>query len=82
MNSLTVNMNCSVCRMFVDALDAQMYDEHHSSGRCYLSLSKVICFCFYEFSSTDKYCFTLLYLLSVFANCRTNIATHGFLSYL
>lgn len=27
-------------RMFVDALDAQMYDEHHQSGRCYLSLSK------------------------------------------
>ncbi|KAK9088788.1 hypothetical protein Scep_027870 [Stephania cephalantha] len=27
-------------RMFVDALDAQMYDEHHESGRCYLSLSK------------------------------------------
>ncbi|XP_068330544.1 uncharacterized protein [Pyrus communis] len=27
-------------RMFVDAMDAQMYDEHHSSGRCYLSLSK------------------------------------------
>ncbi|GLU00759.1 hypothetical protein SLE2022_181040 [Rubroshorea leprosula] len=27
-------------RMFVDALDAQMYDEHHQSGRCYLSFSK------------------------------------------
>uniref|UniRef100_A0A2N9FPT6 Glycosyl transferase family 1 domain-containing protein n=1 Tax=Fagus sylvatica TaxID=28930 RepID=A0A2N9FPT6_FAGSY len=27
-------------RMFVDALDAHMYDEHHSSGHCYLSLSK------------------------------------------
>lgn len=27
-------------RMFVDALDAQMYDEHHQSGRCYLSLLK------------------------------------------
>ncbi|KAJ6841713.1 uncharacterized protein M6B38_304815 [Iris pallida] len=27
-------------RMFVDALDAQMYDEHHQSGHCYLSLSK------------------------------------------
>ncbi|XP_072994468.1 uncharacterized protein [Typha latifolia] len=24
-------------RMFVDALDAQMYDEHHRSGNCYLS---------------------------------------------
>jgi len=30
--------------MFVDALDAQMYDEHHSTGRCSLSLSKVICY--------------------------------------
>lgn len=29
------------CRMFVDALDAQIHDEHHQSGRCYLSLSKV-----------------------------------------
>ncbi|PIA34447.1 hypothetical protein AQUCO_03700009v1 [Aquilegia coerulea] len=28
-------------RMFVDALDAQMYDEHHQSGHCYLSLHKV-----------------------------------------
>ncbi|KAE8721467.1 rRNA-processing protein FCF1-like protein [Hibiscus syriacus] len=27
-------------RMFVDALDAQMYDEHHQSGHCYLSFSK------------------------------------------
>ncbi|KAL5989279.1 hypothetical protein ACLOJK_010169 [Asimina triloba] len=27
-------------RMFVDAMDAQMHDEHHQSGRCYLSLSK------------------------------------------
>ncbi|KAF8413260.1 hypothetical protein HHK36_001236 [Tetracentron sinense] len=27
-------------RMFVDALDAQMYDEHQQSGHCYLSLSK------------------------------------------
>lgn len=27
-------------RMFVDALDAQIYEEHHQSGRCYLSLSK------------------------------------------
>ncbi|KAJ4952515.1 hypothetical protein NE237_029347 [Protea cynaroides] len=27
-------------RMFVDSLDAQMYDEHHNSGHCYLSLSK------------------------------------------
>jgi hypothetical protein len=32
--------------MFVDALDAQMYDEHHQSGRCYLSLAKVT----FEFS--------------------------------
>ncbi|KAK5783551.1 hypothetical protein PVK06_038060 [Gossypium arboreum] len=30
-------------RMFVDALDAQMYDEHHQSGHCYLSFSKVTC---------------------------------------
>ncbi|KAL5718720.1 hypothetical protein ACHQM5_011596 [Ranunculus cassubicifolius] len=27
-------------RMFVDALDAEMYDEHHQSGHCYLSLHK------------------------------------------
>ncbi|GAU41724.1 hypothetical protein TSUD_349860 [Trifolium subterraneum] len=27
-------------RMFVDALDAQMYEEHHSTGHCPLSLSK------------------------------------------
>ncbi|KAF3439932.1 hypothetical protein FNV43_RR18210 [Rhamnella rubrinervis] len=35
-------------RMFVDALDAQMYEEHHSSGHCYLSLSK------------DKHCYSRL----------------------
>jgi len=29
-------------RMFVDAMDAQMYDEHHQSGYCYLSLAKVL----------------------------------------
>ncbi|XP_030548052.1 uncharacterized protein LOC115753546 [Rhodamnia argentea] len=33
-------------RMFVDALDAQMYDEHHQTGHCYLSLSK------------DKHCYS------------------------
>lgn len=33
-------------RMFVDALDAQMYDEHHSTGHCPLSLSK------------DKHCYS------------------------
>lgn len=27
--------------MFVDAIDEQMYDEHHGSGLCYLSLNKV-----------------------------------------
>jgi len=30
-----------IFRMFVDALDAQMYEEHHRSGLCYLNLSKV-----------------------------------------
>ncbi|GMI66802.1 hypothetical protein like AT4G01210 [Hibiscus trionum] len=35
-------------RMFVDALDAQMYDEHHQSGHCYLSFSK------------DKHCYSRL----------------------
>ncbi|KAF5744402.1 hypothetical protein HS088_TW08G01007 [Tripterygium wilfordii] len=35
-------------RMFVDALDAQMYDDHHETGRCYLSLSK------------DKHCYSRL----------------------
>nr|GEW69353.1 glycosyl transferase, family 1 [Tanacetum cinerariifolium] len=33
-------------RMFVDALDAQVYNEHHGSGLCYLSLSK------------DKHCYS------------------------
>ncbi|CAH1420920.1 unnamed protein product [Lactuca virosa] len=28
-------------RMFVDALDAQVYDQHHHSGLCYLSLSRL-----------------------------------------
>ncbi|ONK68917.1 uncharacterized protein A4U43_C05F17380 [Asparagus officinalis] len=27
-------------RMFVDAMDAEMYDQHHQSGYCYLSLTK------------------------------------------
>ncbi|XP_023514303.1 uncharacterized protein LOC111778610 isoform X2 [Cucurbita pepo subsp. pepo] len=40
-------------RMFVDALDAQFYDEHHLSGRCYLSLSK------------DKHCYSRLLELLV-----------------
>ncbi|KAG5100862.1 hypothetical protein JHK82_045914 [Glycine max] len=40
-------------RMFVDALDAQMYDEHHSTGRCSLSLSK------------DKHCYSRLLELLV-----------------
>ncbi|KAI4355160.1 hypothetical protein L6164_003958 [Bauhinia variegata] len=40
-------------RMFVDALDAQMYDEHRSSGHCYLSLSK------------DKHCYSRLLELLV-----------------
>ncbi|KAK4788389.1 hypothetical protein SAY86_019708 [Trapa natans] len=33
-------------RMFVDALDEQMYDEHHQTGHCYLSLSR------------DKHCYS------------------------
>ncbi|KAJ0971503.1 hypothetical protein J5N97_019462 [Dioscorea zingiberensis] len=40
-------------RMFVDALDAQIYDEHHQSGRCYLSLSK------------DRHCYSRLLELLV-----------------
>ncbi|KAK7274270.1 hypothetical protein RIF29_15353 [Crotalaria pallida] len=40
-------------RMFVDALDMQMYDEHHSTGHCYLSLSK------------DKHCYSRLLELLV-----------------
>lgn len=40
-------------RMFVDALDSQMYHEHHSSGHCYLSLSK------------DKHCYSRLLELLV-----------------
>ncbi|KAJ4823972.1 hypothetical protein Tsubulata_039229 [Turnera subulata] len=40
-------------RMFVDSLDAQMYDEHHQSGHCYLSLSK------------DKHCYSRLLELLV-----------------
>ncbi|KAJ7007767.1 hypothetical protein NC653_006713 [Populus alba x Populus x berolinensis] len=44
-------------RMFVDALDAQMYDEHHQSGRCYLSPAK------------DKHCYSrvLELLINVWA---------------
>ncbi|MFS8027277.1 putative glycosyl transferase, family 1 [Helianthus anomalus] len=44
-------------RMFVDALDAQMYAEHHQSGFCYLSLSK------------DKHCYSrvLELLINVWA---------------
>ncbi|KAL2892091.1 D-inositol 3-phosphate glycosyltransferase [Bienertia sinuspersici] len=33
-------------RMFVDGLDAQMYNEHHRSGHCYLSLAR------------DKHCYS------------------------
>ncbi|XP_043812637.1 uncharacterized protein LOC110615186 isoform X4 [Manihot esculenta] len=44
-------------RMFVDALDAHMYDAHHQSGHCYLSLSK------------DKHCYSrvLELLINVWA---------------
>ncbi|XP_059651310.1 uncharacterized protein LOC132298944 isoform X2 [Cornus florida] len=44
-------------RMFVDALDAQIYDEHHQNGHCYLSLSK------------DKHCYSrvLELLINVWA---------------
>ncbi|XP_074279780.1 uncharacterized protein LOC141605052 [Silene latifolia] len=44
-------------RMFVDALDNQMYDQHHSTGHCSLSLSK------------DKHCYTrvLELLINVWA---------------
>ncbi|KAK8975953.1 hypothetical protein V6N11_025456 [Hibiscus sabdariffa] len=43
--------------MFVDSLDAQMYDEHHLSGHCYLSFSK------------DKHCYSrvLELLINVWA---------------
>ncbi|XXG89937.1 hypothetical protein AAC387_Pa12g1822 [Persea americana] len=40
-------------RMFVDALDGELYDEHHQSGRCYLSLSK------------DRHCYSRLLELLV-----------------
>ncbi|KAK0580736.1 hypothetical protein LWI29_005685 [Acer saccharum] len=40
-------------RMFVDALDVQMYKEHHLNGRCYLSFSK------------DKHCYSRLLELLV-----------------
>ncbi|KAG5381421.1 hypothetical protein IGI04_032891 [Brassica rapa subsp. trilocularis] len=33
-------------RMFVDSLDAQMYEEHHRTNRCYLSLTE------------DKHCYS------------------------
>lgn len=51
-----------MCRMFVDALDGLMYDEHHSSGRCYLSLSKVTCLLdqFVMFVFVKKFYFKLL----------------------
>jgi hypothetical protein len=37
------DVNYHLRRMFVDALDAQMYEEHHLTGHCPLSLSKVSC---------------------------------------
>ncbi|CAN1309145.1 hypothetical protein LINPERPRIM_LOCUS27589 [Linum perenne] len=40
-------------RMFVDALDAEMYDEHHQTGHCYLSLYK------------DKHCYSRILELLV-----------------
>ncbi|XP_010522929.1 PREDICTED: uncharacterized protein LOC104801379 [Tarenaya hassleriana] len=40
-------------RMFVDSLDAQIYEEHHKTGRCYLSLTK------------DKHCYSRLMELLV-----------------
>ncbi|KAL3624422.1 hypothetical protein CASFOL_031090 [Castilleja foliolosa] len=40
-------------RMFVDALDAQLYDDHVKNGRCHLSLSK------------DKHCYSRLLELLV-----------------
>ncbi|CAI0460227.1 unnamed protein product [Linum tenue] len=40
-------------RMFVDALDAEMYDEHRQSGRCFLSLYK------------DKHCYSRILELLV-----------------
>ncbi|KAL3829708.1 hypothetical protein ACJIZ3_018510 [Penstemon smallii] len=40
-------------RMFVDALDAQFYEDHQRTGRCYLSLSK------------DKHCYSRLLELLV-----------------
>jgi hypothetical protein len=36
-----VTVSCCFFRMFVDALDAQMYDKHHQTGHCILSLHKV-----------------------------------------
>ncbi|KAL9270041.1 hypothetical protein AKJ16_DCAP09829 [Drosera capensis] len=44
-------------RMFVDAMDAQMYDEHHRTGHCCLSLYK------------DKHCYSrvLELLINVWA---------------
>jgi glycosyltransferase involved in cell wall biosynthesis len=40
-------------RMFVDALDAQIYNEHYRTGHCYLSLSK------------DKHCYSRILELLV-----------------
>ncbi|CAN1237559.1 hypothetical protein LINGRAPRIM_LOCUS1903 [Linum grandiflorum] len=40
-------------RMFVDSLDAEMYDEHHRTGHCYLSLYK------------DKHCYSRMLELLV-----------------
>ncbi|XP_042460957.1 uncharacterized protein LOC122044982 [Zingiber officinale] len=40
-------------RMFVDALDREMYEEHHRSGYCYLSTSK------------DRHCYSRLLELLV-----------------
>ncbi|KFK30705.1 hypothetical protein AALP_AA6G017100 [Arabis alpina] len=40
-------------RMFVDSLDAQIYEEHHRTSRCYLSLTK------------DKHCYSRILELLV-----------------
>ncbi|EEF50609.1 transferase, transferring glycosyl groups, putative [Ricinus communis] len=50
-------INAGNCKIFVDALDAQIYDLHHQNGHCYLSLTK------------DKHCYSrvLELLINVWA---------------
>lgn len=50
----------------MDALDVQMYDDHHQRGQCYLSLSKVTSSTYDDFLVLS-YLFFLVLLLREFS---------------